>query len=110
MHGIAPGKGDAPMQRTTEPCLEALKLPSLCEDPPDEAGGVGFGPVHSAGKAGTETLECAVVEAIELVGTSLDVNTAPAPTEGTESEAWHGLEMPPLPPSQKDSGMLGMLL
>jgi hypothetical protein len=109
-HGIVPGKGDAPVQRTTKPCLEALKLPSLCEDLSDEAGGVGFGPVHSAGKAGTETLECAVIEAIKLGGMSLDANTTPAPTKGTESEAWRGLEMLPLPPLQKDPGMLGMPL
>jgi hypothetical protein len=66
-------------------------------------------------------------------GALLDVNTAPAPTEGTtsvelfgvaknatttepkvlepraEGKAWHRLEMPQLPLLQKDLGMLGML-
>ena len=71
--------------RATEPHLEALKPPGSCEDPPDEAGCVGLGPVYAAGKAGTEAVGCAAVEAIEPKGASLDTNAAPAPTESTAS-------------------------
>jgi hypothetical protein len=133
-HGIAPGKGAAPIQHTANPYLEALMPPHLCEDPPDEAGGVGLGPVHVAGKAGAVTLDCVVVDVHEPGGASLDVDadadTIPAPTEGTasvkligvakkaataksevfepiaEGEVWCGLDMS-LPLLQKDPGVLG---
>jgi hypothetical protein len=108
-----------------------LKPSGLREDPLEEPGGVGLGPVHAAGKAGTETIERAVIDAHEPGVASLDANTAPVPTEGTasvelfgvaknaataepealepraEGEAWRRLEKPPLPPSQKDPGVLG---
>ena len=99
--------------------------------PPDEAGGVGLGPVHAAGKAGTKTVERAVIDAHDPGGASLDVSTTPVSTKGAasvelfgvaknaataepealepraEGEAWRGPETPPLPPSQKDPGVLG---
>ncbi len=62
-HGIVPGKGDAPMRCATEPHLEALKLPGLCEDPLDEPGGVLLGHVHVAGKVGAKVIECVSIEA-----------------------------------------------
>jgi len=129
--GTAPGKGAAPVRHAADPYLEALTPPHLCEDSPDEAGGVGLGPIHAAGKAGTKAVERVVIDAHEPGGASLDVNAAPAPTEGTasvelfgvaknaataepealepraEGEAWLRLEKPPLPPSQKDPGVLG---
>jgi hypothetical protein len=128
--GTAPGEGAAPV-RAVDPHLEVLKPSGLREDPLEEPGGVGLGPVHAAGKAGTETIERAVIDAHEPGVASLDANTAPVPTEGTasvelfgvaknaataepealepraEGEAWRRLEKPPLPPSQKDPGVLG---
>ena len=53
---IVPGEGTTPVQRTTNLHLEVLKPPCLCEDPPDEAGGVGLGPVHMAGKVGAKVI------------------------------------------------------
>jgi len=111
-----------------------LKLPSQCEDPLDEAGGVLLGPVHVAGKAGVEPIECTPIEAHEPGGVSLDMNTAPASTEGTtsielagraeeattaepealepraESTAWCRLETLPLPPPPEGLGEPGLLL
>src|SRR6266851_1311835 len=131
---IVPGEGTTPVQRTTNLCLEVLKPPCLCEDPPDEAGGVGLGPVHVAGKVGTEAIEHAVVDVHESGGVSLDTDATPAPTEGTasvklfgmakkaataepealepraEGEVWRGLKMLPLPLSQEDSGKSRMPL
>ena len=124
-----------PVQCAIEPCLEVLKLPCLCEGPPDEAGGVGRGPVHAAGNTGTirtKAIKRMVIEAHEPGGTSLDTNGTPAPTKGTasvelaggaegtttakpealepwaESEAWRGFETMP-PPPQKGSGEPGSL-
>ena len=62
-----------------------MKLPSLYEDPLDEAGGVGLRPVYTAGKVSIEALKCAVIEAYEPEGASLDAKAAPAPTKGTAS-------------------------
>jgi hypothetical protein len=129
--GTAPGKGTAPMRRAAECHLEALTLPHLCEDPPAEAGGVGLGPVHAAGKAGAKAIECAVIDAHEPGGVSLDVDTTPTPTEGTasvkligvaekaataepealepraEGTARRGLKTPPLLPPREGLGVLG---
>ena len=129
--GIVPGEGAAPVRRAAEPHLEALTPPHLCEDPLAEAGGVGLGPVHAAGKAGTKAIECAVIDAHKPGGASLDADTAPAPTKGTtsveligvaekaataepealepraEGAAWRGLETPSLLPPREGSGMLG---
>jgi hypothetical protein len=73
--GTAPGEGTAPVRRAAKRHLEALTPPHLCEDPPAEAGGVGVGPVHAAGKVGVKAIECAVVDAHELGGALLDVDT-----------------------------------
>jgi hypothetical protein len=62
-----------------------LKPPGLYEDSPDEAGGVGLGPVYTAGKVSTEALEYTVIEVHELGGVSLDVKATPALTKGTAS-------------------------
>jgi hypothetical protein len=131
--GIAPGEGAAPVRRAADPHLEALTPPHLCEDPPDEAGGVGLGPVHAAGKAGAVTLDRVVVDAHGPGGASLDADadTAPTPTEGTasvkligvaekaataepealepraEGAARRRLETPPLLPPREGSGVLG---
>ncbi len=83
--GITPGEGAAPILCATEPYLEALKSPGSYEDPLDEAGWVGLGPVHTAGKAGAKAVKCMTVEVIEPKGASLDMNAAPAPTESTAS-------------------------
>jgi hypothetical protein len=82
---ILPGKGIAPVQHAADPYLEVLKPPGLYEDPPDEAGGVGLGPVYIAGKVSTEALECIVIEVHEPEGASLDAKATPAPTKGTAS-------------------------
>ena len=99
-----------------------MKPPGLCEDPPDEAGGVGLEPVHAAWKVGSKAIECAPIEAHEPGGASLDTNVDHATTKGTasvkligmaekaaaaepealepraESMAWCGLEMTQPPP------------
>jgi len=59
-----------------------LRSPDLIASPLEEPGGVRPGPVHAAGKAGVEPIECALVEAHEPGGASLDVNIAPVPTKG----------------------------
>ena len=64
--------------------------PHLCEDPPDEAGGVGLGPVHAAGKEGAKAVECTVVDAHEPGGALLDTNAVPATTEDATSIALAG--------------------
>ena len=90
-------------------------------------GGIGLGPVHTAGKVSAEAVDGVVVGAHKPRGASLDTNALPAPTEGTasvkligvaetaaaaepealepreEGEARRGLDMP-LSPSQEDSG------
>ncbi len=131
MHGIVPGEGTASIRRTTNPHLEVLKPPNPNEELLHEAGGACLGStghVHAAGKVGTKAVECMTVEAHKPGGASLDMDAAPAPTEGTtsvklfgmaekaattepealepraEGEAWHGLETPLLPLSQEDSG------
>jgi hypothetical protein len=45
------------MCHAANPHFEVLNLPGLCEDPPDEAGGVGLGPVHACGKVGTKAID-----------------------------------------------------
>jgi hypothetical protein len=63
----------------------------LCEDPLEDPGGVGLGPVHVAGKASTEALECVAINAHEPGGASLDANTAPVSTEGAASVKLFGV-------------------
>ena len=48
-------------------------------------GGVGLRPVHAAGKASAEAVNCVVVGTHEPRGALLDANALPAPTEGTAS-------------------------
>jgi len=85
-HGTAPGEGVAPPVRcAADPQLEALMPPHLCEDPPDEAGGVGLGPVHAAGKGGAKAVKCTVVDVHEPGGALLDMNAVPATTEDAPS-------------------------
>jgi hypothetical protein len=85
MHSITPGKGAASEPCAIELCLKPLRLPSLYKEPPDEPGGVGFGPVHTAGNVGMGIIKHIVVNTHELGGASLDMNGTPAPTEGTAS-------------------------
>ena len=40
----------------------------LCKDPLEDPGGVGLGPVHAAGKASVEALECVAIDAYEPGG------------------------------------------
>jgi hypothetical protein len=63
----------------------------LCEDLLEDLGGVGLGPVHVAGKASAEALECVAIDAHEPGGASLDANTAPVSTEGTASVKLFGV-------------------
>ncbi len=84
-HSIMPGKGTTLIQCTIKPCLEALKLSSLCKGPLDEAGGVGLGPAHAARKAGAKAVKHAIVNTHKPGGASLDVKATPAPTESTAS-------------------------
>ena len=125
MRGIVPGDGVAPVQHVADPCLESLRPPSLCKEPPDEPGGVGLGPIHMAGNVGMGVIECMVVDAHEPGGALLGENGTLAPTKGTtsiklaggavkatttqpealdpwaKSEAWCRLGMPPLSPPQE---------
>ena len=57
----------------------------LCKDPLEDPGGVGLGPVHVAGKASAEALECVAINAHEPEGASLDANATPVSTEGAAS-------------------------
>ncbi len=117
-----PGEGNAPVQHATKPHLEALKLPSLCEDPLDKPGGVLLGHIHTAGKVGAKAVKHISIEAHKPGGAPLDANPTPAPTKDTtsvkligvakkaattepevleprvESKAWCGLETLPLSP------------
>ncbi len=57
----------------------------MIASPLEEPGGVCPGPIHAAGKAGVEPIECTLVEAHEPEGASLDANIAPVPTKGIAS-------------------------
>jgi hypothetical protein len=59
--------------------------PHLCEDPPEEAGGVGLGPVYAARKEGAKAIKCMVIDAHEPGGALLDTNAVRATTEDTIS-------------------------
>ncbi len=86
--GTAPGEGAAPIRCAADPHLEVLKLPNPNKGLLHEAGGACLGstrPVHTARKAGSKAIKCVTIEAHEPGGASLDVNAAPAPTEGTAS-------------------------
>src|SRR6266851_8574829 len=88
-HGITPGEGTAPVQCAVEPCLEALKLSSLCEGPLDEAGGVGLGPAHVARKVDAKAVEHTIVDMHKPGGVLLDMKATPAllPLCSTEDRA-----------------------
>ena len=51
----------------------------------EEPGGVPLRLVHMAEKAGTEGIECIVINTHKLGKALLDANTAPTPTKGTAS-------------------------
>ena len=81
--GIVPGEGVPPIQRTTNPHLEASKMPN--QTPPEEPGGAGLRPVHTVEIVGTEAIKCMVFDVYEPGKASLHANTALAPTKGTAS-------------------------
>jgi hypothetical protein len=63
----------------------------LCEDPLEDPGGVGLGPVHAAGKVSAEALECVAIDVHEPGGASLDANAEPVSTKGAASVELFGV-------------------
>jgi len=83
-------RGIVPGEHVADPCFKVPESPSLCEDPPDEPGGVGLGPIHAAEKVGGEPIKCTPVKASKPGRASLDANGTPAPTEGTTNVELEG--------------------